>query len=279
MTLNIVSDSSINLFSLKEEKNDISFSTVPFVISVGKTDYIDDENIDCGVLMDDMVSNKEASRTGCPSTQSWYDEFKKDGDVIAITISSNLSGSINSALAAKQLVLAEEPDKKIGIIDSRSTGPAMELIIDKICELKEKGLDALEIADEINANILSIKTIFTLCSFDNLVKNGRMNKIAGFVAGKLHLWGVGIASDEGTIKIKGLAFGTKGVLKAIVEDMSTRLDKVSKVVIHHAKNIITATKVKDKILEAFPSITVLLNECRGLCSFYAEKNGLIVSYM
>lgn len=279
MKLNIVADSSINLFSPREEMKDVSFSTVPFIISVGTKDYVDDENIDVEVLMEDMVTNKAASRTACPNTLLWYDEFKKEGDVIAITISSNLSGSINSALAAKQMVLAEEPNKKIGIIDSRSTGPAMELILDMINECMEKGMNAEEAADEINAKILSIKTIFTLCSFDNLVKNGRMNKIAGFVAGKLHLWGVGIASDEGTIKIKGLAFGTKGVLKSIVEDITNRLSDVSKVVIHHAKNIVTATKVKDKILEAFPKVKVFLSECRGLCSYYAEKNGLIVSYM
>ena len=279
MKLNIVADSSINLFSLREENPDISFTTVPFIISVGSKDYVDDESINVEELMEDMVTNKEASRTACPNTLLWYDEFKKEGDVIAITISSNLSGSINSALAAKQMVLAEEPNKKIGIIDSRSTGPAMDLIIDMVEELMDKGMNAEEIADEINAKILSIKTIFTLCSFDNLVKNGRMNKIAGFVAGKLHLWGVGIASDEGTIKIKGLAFGTKGVMKAIVEDIGTRLSNATKVVIHHAKNIVTATKVKDKILEAFPKVKVFLNECRGLCSYYAEKNGLIVSYM
>lgn len=38
--------------------------------------------------------------------------------------------------------------------------------------------------------------VFALSSFDNLIKNGRVSRITGFLAGKLGFWGIGIGSEN-----------------------------------------------------------------------------------
>ena len=57
-----------------------------------------------------------------------------------MTISSQLSGSYNAAMAARDLVLAEHPEKKIFVLDSRATSGAMILLLRKAAELAEQGL-------------------------------------------------------------------------------------------------------------------------------------------
>lgn len=135
MKWNIIADSSIDLFELETAYENIEFSTVPFSIGVGGKEYLDDDSLNIGELMSAMQECKTASRTACPSVGAWCEQFQKDGNIIAITITSNLSGSYNSACVARNMVLEEQPEKQIAVIDSLSTGPEMVLILRKICEL------------------------------------------------------------------------------------------------------------------------------------------------
>ena len=141
MKWNIIADSSCDLFTLEKNYTDISFSTIPFVISVDEKDYIDDETLNTSQMVFTMEESKKASHTSCPSPEAWYEQFEKPGYAIAITISSRLSGSYNSASTAMNMILETCPDKKIALIDSQSTGPEMIMIIRKLCRLIESGAD------------------------------------------------------------------------------------------------------------------------------------------
>ena len=124
----------------------------------------------------------------------------------------------------------------------------------------------------------SIHIVFALASYNNLVRNGRIPKIAGLVAGKLKLWGIGIGSDEGTIEIKKITKGTKRVIETIIDDIKERSENCKSVIIAHCENEELAEKLKEKILEAIGNIEIKVMPTRGLCSYYAEKNGIIVGF-
>lgn len=110
------------MFGFEKEHENIVFSSVPFTISVGDENFVDDRNLDVDGMIDSMDACAEASHTACPSPHAWQEKFEQEGNVIAITISSKLSGSYNSACAAKDMVLEEQPDKKIAVIDSPLRG-------------------------------------------------------------------------------------------------------------------------------------------------------------
>lgn len=278
MKWNIVADSSIDLFELEATYENIEFSTVPFSIGVGEKEYMDDSSLDIGELMSAMKACKTASRTACPSTGAWYEQFKKDGHVIAITITSNLSGSYNSACVARNMVLEEQPDKQIAVIDSLSTGPEMVLILRKICELIAGNKDFETVIKETKEHMKNTHVTFALSSFDNLVKNGRMNRVTGFIANKLGLLGVGIASERGTIEVKGVSRGRRKAIEAILNDMKLRGTYIKEVVISHCQNIEFAEQVKTAILSIWNDASVTIMPTRGLCSYYAERGGLIIGF-
>lgn len=278
MTWNIVADSSIDLFDLETPQDGVTFSTVPFVISVGDRDYVDDEHLNLMELISAMKACKVASRTACPPTNAWYELFKQDGPVIAITITSKLSGSYNSACAARTMVLEKEPDKQIEILDSLSTGPEMILILRKLCALIGEGRGFSEVVDEVHRYMKRSRCSFALSSFDNLIKNGRMNRVIGFIANKLNLTGIGIASEKGTIEIKGIARGRRKAIEIIINDMKQRGNLIKNVVIDHCQNLEFATQVMEAIRNVWNEATVTILPTRGLCSYYAEFGGLIIGF-
>ena len=185
MKWNIITDSSCDMFGFDKEHENIVFSSVPFTISVGDENFVDDRNLDVDGMIDSMDACAEASHTACPSPHAWQEKFEQEGNVIAITISSKLSGSYNSACVAKDMVLEEQPDKKIAVIDSRSAGSELVLLVKKICELIESGADFETVVEKAELYSRHTHVVFALSSFNNLVKNGRMSKIVGFVANKL----------------------------------------------------------------------------------------------
>lgn len=278
MKWNIIADSACDLRSHDIECESVGFATVPFIITIGGVSYIDDENANVAAMLESMEKCAEATRSACPAPAAWEEHFEKAENSIAVTISGNLSGSFNSARVARDTVLAKHPEKKIAVLDSLSTGPEIMMCIKKMAEDIKQGADFDAVVEAAQKYLDEVKTSFALCSFDNLVKNGRMGKLAGFIARRLGMWGVGVASPEGTIAIKGKTRGVDKAMEIILSDMDERGFKGEKVVISHSLNEETAQKLKKKILEKYEKAEVEILAARGLDSYYAERGGIIVGF-
>ena len=109
--------------------------------------------------------------------------------MIAFTISSALSGSYNSACTAKAMMQEEDPGKQIAVIDSKATGPEEAMLIWKARNLILEGREFDAIERELNETAEKIHTSFALASYHNLIKNGRVSRLKGFIAGHLGFWG------------------------------------------------------------------------------------------
>lgn len=278
MKWNIVTDSSCDLFPAVLQDGAVCLSSVPFVIRVGERDYIDDETLNTAEMVDAMEHCAHASHTACPAPHGWLEQFEKAEHCIAITISSNLSGSMNSAVLAKEMALERWPDKKIAVLDSYSTGPEIVMCVEKIFSCIQAGMEFDEIVSEAEALLRDTRIVFALSSFNNLVKNGRMSRMAGFLASKLHMWGIGIGSEIGTITIKGKTRGSAKAIAMLLSDMKERGFHGGKVVISHCHNLDLAEKLQTEIQKLWQNAVVSIIPTRGLCSYYAERGGLIVSY-
>ena len=197
----IVSDSSCELRSLENPAPDLSFATVPLKIRVGDREFVDNSALDVDAMIDAMHNYNGASTTACPSPEEWAEKFMQADNVLAITISSNLSGSYNSAMVAREMVLESHPEKRIHVLDSLSTGGEMALAIWKANDLVASGLPFDEVVREWEIWFQDRQVLFALASFDNLVKNGRLSRLAGFMAGVMNMRAVGRGSEEGKLEM------------------------------------------------------------------------------
>ena len=278
MRWNIVTDSSCDLPPVYGQDGCIPVSSVPFIISVGEKDFVDDAALDPVAMLDAMEQSKEASHTSCPAPQRWMEEFEKADQSIAITISSQLSGSMKSAEIAKEMVLESNPEKKIAVLDSFSTGPELALCVKRIQEMIQAGWEFERVVAAAKLVLLRTHIAFALSSFDNLVKSGRMSKIVGFIARKLNMWGIGIGNEAGKIAIKGKTRGSFSALSMLIDDMKERGFGGDAAIISHCQNRKLAEKLEAKIRELWPQCEVNILATRGLCSYYAERGGLILAY-
>ncbi len=275
MKWSIITDSSCEYVG--ENTDELIFGKAPFVITIDDVDYIDDESLSVSDMLSAMEESSEVSHTACPSPGAWYEKFMEGEHSIAITISSGVSGSYNSAVIARDMVLEQCPDKKIYILDSLSAGSALSMLAQKAENLIHNGLNFEAVTEQLQKYMASIKTIFALSSFDNLVKNGRMNKTVGVLASKLGIWGVGEASG-GKIVTKSKVKGKKRMMSTIIEDMKENNYQCGKVIITHCQNLELATKLKERIKEVWEKAHITIVPTGGLCSYYAERGGLIVAY-
>lgn len=274
---NIVTDSSCDDIRFEEKREDILFQSVPFYLYTDQKEYVDDGTISIPEMMDDLKKSKTA-HTSCPSPAAFAEAFRKPGDVIAFTISSELSGSFQSAETARLMVEEEQPGKRITVFNTRSDGPSIMLLIRETVRMILRGLDYAEIISRIPSLLDRTFIIYALSSFDNLIRNGRMSRLTGFLANTLGFWGVGIASPEGTIQIKAKVRGTKKVLDSIVQDILEKGRAVQEVVIVHCLNQSVADALAALIREHFQTAAVDVRPAGGLDCFYAEQNGLIIGY-
>ena len=287
MSWSIVADSSCNLRSLADTSEDVTYSTVPMIIHVGDSDYVDDASLDVHELNRAVAEEATASSSSCPSAGVWAEEFRKADNIIAIAISINLSGSYEVANVARNIVLdeyAREHDgvvagKNIYVLNSRAAGGKLEVIVKLLYRYLTNNNPTFEEAVAYVENIEEhSQVLYSLSSYENLMKNGRMPRIAGMIASKLNIRVLGTASPEGTIKIVGPARGEKKMAKKIVGVMEADGYSGGMVYIDHVENEPAAKQLEESIRERWPEADVSILPCGALCSYYAEQNGLIIGY-
>lgn len=281
MIWNIVSDSSCDLRTSAFHSDRVLFHSVPLRIQVGDQEFVDNDDLSVPEMLRAMAAEKSASSSACPSPADFAKAFEAGDCTVCFTISSNLSGTYNSAIMARDMVLEEYPEKRVCVIDSRATAGAMVLLIRRAKELMEADEtgDFDGICAQLRLYQAALRTCFTLENFDNLIKNGRMRPLVGTLLHSLGIHVIADATPQGTIHVADKARGEAKTYKAITTLMRSSKDCTgAEVVISHCENLSGALKLKQQILEDLPVRSVEILSCRGLTSFYAMQKGLILGF-
>ena len=275
MHYKIVSDSGVNLRKMEAS---VDFTTVPLKIRTDDREFVDDPVLDVSEMVAYLKDYKGKSGTACPSVSDWLDAFGDAERVFCFTITSTLSGSYNAACVAKADYEAEYPERSVFIVDSLSAGPEMQILMEKVAELIELGKEFEEICNEISAYKESTGLMFSLESLKNLANNGRVSPLVAGVAGALGIRIVGRASVGGELEPMDKCRGEKKALAKIISRMKEMGFKGGKVRVDHCDNLSAAEQLKQQILQEYPKTDLLIGETCGLCSFYAEKGGLMIGF-
>jgi len=273
-SIRIVADSSADLF----EWPGAAFACAPLKIVTAEKEYVDDEHLDVAQMVETLLHYKGKSSSSCPNPEDWLRCFGDAEEVFCVTITATLSGSYNAACAAKGIYEEQHPDRKVFVLNSLTAGPEMKLLVEKIKELVDRGLSFEQIAEEVTAYSRNTALLFMLESMKNLANNGRVSHLVAKAAGLLGIRVVGKASDRGDLEPLDKCRGEKKALDAIVQHMKDLGHTGSRVRIAHCLNQEAALGLKERILARFPKAWVEIYECGGLCSFYAEKGGLLVGF-
>ena len=272
--MKIVADSSANLLELPQTE----FAVAPLKIVAGDREFVDDQNLNVEEMVNFFDSYTGKSKTSCPNPGDWLEAFGDGDDIFCVTITSGLSGSYNSACVAKQMYETENSGKRVTVIDSLSAGPELVLIVEKLQELMAAGCTYEEIGEQISQYQRKTGLFFALASLQNFAANGRVPMAVAKLAGVLGIRIVGKASEQGTLQPVDKSRGEAKALKKLMECLKNDGLSRGKVRIAHCENQSAAENLMNMIRETFPEVDVCVSRCLGLCSYYAEKGGLLVGY-
>lgn len=270
----IVADSSSDVTGL----SDIAFESAPLKIITADKEYVDDQNVDVLGMVTDLRSYKGKTSTSCPNADDWLRAFGDAEYVFCVTITATLSGSYNAAVMAKDTYEEMYPGRRVFVLNSLTTGPEMALMVDKIRELVLLGKDFDEVCNVVTKYAEKTGLLFMLESMQNLANNGRVSPLVAKMAGLLGIRVVGKASDRGDLEPLNKCRGEIKALETILEHLKNSGLKKGRVKIAHCFNNKAAHALKELIESRLEEVKVSVCSCRALCSFYAEKGGLLVGF-
>lgn len=277
MSYKIVVDSCCELPA--ELAQDQRFERVSLGLEVGEYNILDDESFNQAEFLRKVAEYPKCPKSSCPSPERFMESYHEEADhVYAVTLSSHLSGSYNSACLGKDLYYEKYGKKQIHVVDSESASGGETQIALKIMELEERGLSFEKIVEKIEAFRDSIHTYFVLDNLETLRKNGRLSGVKALVASTLNIKPV-MGSNKGEIIQKSQTIGIKKALSKMAELAAAEVKNAAerRLIITHCNALERAEQVKKMILQKVAFQECIIMDTRGVSSMYANDGGVIVT--
>lgn len=265
---------------LNEWKDDERIEAVPLTLMVGGESIIDDETFDQKDFLKKVAACPECPKSACPSPECYMKAYECEADhIYAVTLSSELSGSYNSAVLGKSLFLEDNPGKKIHVFNSRSASGGESLIAMKIVECEEKGLSFEKIIETVDKYIEEMSTFFVLENLETLRKNGRLSRVKALVASALKIKPVMGSTPEGSICQLDQARGMNKAIVKMVEHVGEKGINIHEktVAITHCNCPERAKMLEEAIRERLNPAKIVVMDTAGVSSMYANDGGVIVA--
>lgn len=213
MKVKIIVDSTVDL--TPKAKAGVA-GIVPLSIRFGEEEFKDGVTITAQRFYEMLATCQELPTTSQPTPVAFeevYREATADGSqVLAITISSRLSGTYQSATIA-----ADEFDGRVVVLDSRSAALGTGILVEYALELAEQGLNAQQILEILMEKRQNVRLLAMVDTLEYLKKGGRLNSAAAAVGGMLNLKPI-ICMDDGRIATLGKVRGVKKAFAQLTEE-------------------------------------------------------------
>lgn len=265
---------------LNEWKDDERIESVPLTLMVGGESIIDDETFDQKDFLKKVAACLECPKSACPSPERYMKAYECEADhIYAVTLSSELSGSYNSAVLGKSLFLEDNPGKKIHVFNSKSASGGESLIAMKIVECEEKGLSFEKVIETVDKYIEEMSTFFVLENLETLRKNGRLSRVKALVASALKIKPVMGSTPEGSICQFDQARGMNKAIVKMVELVGEKGINIHEkiVAITYCNCPERAKMLEEAIRERLNPAKIVVMDTSGVSSMYANDGGVIVA--
>lgn len=191
-----------------QESKELGIEMIPLQIQFGDKEYLDGVDLGHREFFEKLIESNEFPKTSQINEFRFTEKFAemtKNGDeVIAITLSSKLSGTYNSAAdAAKQFA------GKVYVVDSLNVCIGERILCQYALKLVKEGkLTATEIVNELERNKTKIELLAVLDTLVYLRKGGRISSVTAIAGEMLSIKPV-ISIVNGEVKLVGKAIGSK----------------------------------------------------------------------
>jgi len=247
-----------------------NISYIPFHFRLDGKDYKDD--LGQSIPFEDFykaMSNGADTSTSQINVSEYLEYFSKflaDGkDILHVCLSSGLSGSYSSAVNAARIAQERYPERKIYVVDSLAASSGYGLLMDRVADLRDSGMNIKELRDWIEENKLKLHHWFFSTDLTFYIKGGRVSKVSGTIGQMLGICPLLNVDEHGRLVPRAKIRSKKKVIAEIVRRMEQNaengLNYSGKCYISHSACIEDAKEVASLIESRFKKLNgkVLIN--------------------
>lgn len=277
MKITLITDSTCDLKPEYLAKEGILFA--PLKVLFGEKEFVDKIDLTNAEFYEKMRSSKELPTTSQVNPGEFYELFSKEleagNQVIGVFLSSELSGTYNSAVVAKEML----GNDNIFLIDSRTVSFALGLLVIKLKTKIDSGATAEEVIDYSKKLVGSSQLYGMLDTLENLKKGGRLSSGTAMIGKMLNLKPI-IEVKEGVVNVAEKARGSRKGLTWMIEQLAKAYPngKIDEMAVAHANSPEKVSDLKQLLLERFEIGTIHEIEIGSVVGTHAGEGAVGITY-
>lgn len=213
MKIRVITDSAADL----PQPCRPEITVLPMAVTFGEEQFLDGVDLTHRQFYEKLIEGDALPTTSQINPAQFEEAFRRavdDGeDVVAVVLSSKLSGTCQSARIA-----AEEFSGRVFVVDSENATIGQQILVRRALDLLDQGLDAAAIAAELEKEKKDIRLVALLDTLEYLKRGGRISPSVALVGGLLSVKPV-IAVEHGEVVMLGKARGSKNGSNLLVQEI------------------------------------------------------------
>lgn len=273
----VVTDSTAYIPDDLLDKYDIH--VIPLNVNWDDKSYLDNVEISAEEFYNKLQTESQLPTTSQPSAGAFKSLFLKLADdyegVVAILISSDLSGTIASALAAKEMV----GDFPVEIVDSRLTTMALGFLALKAAEVAQAGGDINQVAEAANSMIGQVRVLFVVDTLEYLHKGGRIGGAKRLLGSLLSMKPL-LELVDGKIDTLDSVRTKKKAIQTMISffEEDAKAKEVIHLTIFHGVAERDAEQVKEYVVDAYKPKTLIMSKLSPVLGVHTGPGTLGIAY-
>lgn len=276
MAVKIITDSTSDITS--DLAKELGISVVPLTISFGHDSYLDRIELSTDDFYKRLTSENIFPKTTQPSPNMFADVFEKAAEetdeILAIVISSKLSGTYQSALSAIDMIKSK---CRIEVIDSYKTAMGLGLLAITAAELAKEGMGLSELTNKIKELAPQSNPVMAFDTMKYLVKGGRVGKAKGIVGSLLSVKPI-LTMKDGEVspltRVRSMAASEDYLYNHVASNKN-----IKKLAVEHATTPEAAERLVERLSDVFPKENIYRSTVSPVLGTYMGPNVLSVSIL
>ncbi|RKQ30920.1 DegV family protein [Oceanobacillus halophilus] len=280
MTIQLMTDSGADI--PQHLIDSLSVKIVPLYLHFSDGHYNTDE-VNLNSFYQKIRDLKELPRSAAPSPNDFYEAYKEidpEHPIVMFSISKGLSSTYENAVAGKNLLLEEEPNRKIEVINTKTASCGVSLLLHEADSKLKEGYSLEQLVQHLHERVEQTTTLFVLKTLENLVIGGRLDKVKGKIAKTLNIRLLMRASEEGTIEVLERVRGDKKSVRRFIDQIGEYTKNFEDKIISmtHGNDENRAKQILSEIRSKYAFKDALLTETGPLISTYGGEGAIVIAF-
>lgn len=273
MKITLITDSTCDIAPEELSAKGVKFAPLKVLFPDGE--FVDKIDLTNAEFYEKMKASGTLPSTSQVNPNEFHElfeeEIKAGNHVIGIFLSSELSGTYQSAVIAKEMTSSDQ----ITLIDARTTSFGLGLLLNTLIEYVEKGLSVIEIVKAMDEKIANTQLYGMLDTLENLKKGGRLSSSSAIIGKMLNLKPI-IETKDGLVKMAAKVRGSKKGMNWMLEQLLAEYPEgyVDVIGIAHANNLEKMEEFRHLILKSIKVGTIYESEIGSVVGTHAGEGAV-----